>query len=78
MNKEKFAAVFPVICSSLAEKIIDNHVLTAEELPGKLYRSQLYEKLENEETKVWHYSTDKLFDLFKEELNTGKTTFPDV
>lgn len=78
MDKEKFAAVFPVICASLAEKIIDNHVLTEEELPEKLYRSQLYEKLENEETKVWHYSSDKLFDLFKEKLNTGKTTFPDV
>ena len=78
MDKEKFTSVFPVICSSLAEKIIDNNVLTEEELPGRLYRSYLYEKLENEETKVWHYSSEKLFDLFKEEINTGKSTFPDV
>jgi len=78
MDKEKFAAVFPVICSSLAEKIIDNKFFTEKELPDKLYRSQLYEKLEIEKTKVWQYSTNKLFDLFKEEINTGRSTFPDV
>ena len=78
MDKAKFEAVFPVICSSLAEKIIVNRLFTENELPGKLYRSRLYEKLEIEETKVWQYSSEKLFDLFKEEMATGKSRFPDV
>ena len=78
MDKEKFAAVFPVICSSLAQKIIDNQFFTEDKLFDKLYRSNLYEKLEKEETKVWQYSSEKLFDLLKEEIRTGKSTFPDV
>lgn len=34
--------------------------------------------LEKEETKVWQYSTEKLFELFLEEKNSGNITFPQV
>lgn len=78
MNKKKFESVFPIVCSALAGMIADKEGLTEEESISKLYTSRLYEKLENEETKVWHYSTEKLFDLFKEEISTGKATFPEV
>ena len=43
-----------------------------------LYSSNLYEMLEKEETKVWQYSTEKLFELFLEKRNNGKITFPQV
>ncbi len=78
MDKKKFESAFPIICSALAGMIADTEGLTEEESISKLYTSRLYEKLESEETKVWHYSTEKLFDLFKEEMSTGKTTFPEV
>jgi len=44
----------------------------------KLYNSTLYFFLENEQTKVWHYSAEKLFRLFDEELNTGKLGTPNI
>jgi hypothetical protein len=78
MDKKKFESVFPIICSALAGMIADKEGLTEEESISKLYTSRLYEKLESEETKVWYYSSEKLFDLFKEEMSTGKTTFPEV
>jgi hypothetical protein len=78
MDKKKFESIFPIICSALAGIIAEEEGLTAEDSISKLYTSQLYEKLENEETKVWHYSSKKLFDLFKEEIMTGKSTFPEV
>ncbi|MBC8343821.1 MAG: hypothetical protein H8E61_07555 [Bacteroidetes bacterium] len=78
MDKKKFESVFPIICSALAGLIADTEGLTEEESISKLYTSRLYEKLENEETKVWYYSTEKLFDLFKEEMSTGKITFPEA
>ncbi len=78
MDKKKFESIFPIICSALAEMIADEEGLTEEESINKLYTSQLYEKLENEKTKVWHYSSKKLFDLFKEEIKTGKSIFPEV
>jgi len=42
-----------------------------------LYASKLYEKLEQEETKVWHLSVPTLYSLFIEEQETGKITFPE-
>ncbi len=78
MDKNKFDAIFPIICSSLAGKIADELNLTEKEAVTELYSSRLYEKLEQEETKVWQYSTEKLFDLFMEEKNSGKITFPQV
>ena len=33
--------------------------------------------LGNEQTKVWHYSTEKLFQLFEEEMNFGKFELPE-
>jgi len=42
-----------------------------------LYRSGLYAALEKEETKVWQYSTEKLYDLYLEEKQTGKLELPE-
>ena len=42
----------------------------------KLYDSELYSVLEKEETKVWHYSVPKLFELWENELKTGKLKLP--
>jgi len=33
--------------------------------------------LEKEESKLWHFSAVTLFILFKEELATGKITYPE-
>ena len=44
----------------------------------KLYNSKLYATLEQEDTKVWQYSTDMLYLLFEQEEKTGKIEFPDV
>lgn len=42
------------------------------------HNSKLYAILEQEETKVWQYSTEMLYSLFKQEEETGKVEFPDV
>lgn len=34
--------------------------------------------LELEETKLWQYSTEKLFEMFLEEIKNGEITFPQV
>lgn len=78
MDKSKFDAIFPIICADVAEKIESELNLSEKESITELYSSYLYEKLEQEETKVWQYSTEKLFEMFLEEKNTGKITFPEV
>lgn len=78
MDKYKFDAVFPIICSDLTKKIAEELTLDGKEAIQMLYSSTLYEKLEQEETKVWQYSTTLLFELFLEERNTGHITFPQI
>jgi len=78
VDKIKFDAMFPIICSSLAEKIASELNLSEKDAVKKLYSSRLYELMEREETKIWHYSTEKLFELYLEESISGKISFPQV
>lgn len=78
MDKSKFDAVFPIICSDLVEKIANQLNISGKDAVTNLYSSHLYEMLENEEMKLWQYSTEKLFELFYEERNSGNITFPQV
>lgn len=72
----KFDAVFPIISAALAEKISSELNLSDKDAITELYSSYLYEILEKEETKFWQYSTEKLFEMFLEQRNTGKINFP--
>jgi hypothetical protein len=42
-----------------------------------LYSSKLYEKLDREKTKLWHLSVPTLYEMFKEEQDTGIITYPE-
>lgn len=78
MDKIKFNAVLPIISADLVEKIAIKLNLSDEGAIEKLYSYQLYELLEKEETKLWQYSTEKLLDMFLEELHQGKINFPEI
>lgn len=41
------------------------------------YGSRVYALLEQEDTKLWHYSPLTLFHMFDEEMKTGQITFPE-
>jgi len=77
VEKEKFAAILPVIIGGLVNKIIEETMLNQDEAFDKLYNSELYAALEEEEMKVWTYSVPKLFDLYQNELSTGKLELPE-
>ena len=78
MEQEQFIAMLPYITDDLAFTISQKQNLSEADAVFKLYNSQLYALLEQEETKVWQYSTDMLYSLFSEEQRTGAITFPDV
>lgn len=77
MNKEKFDALLPIILASLIQKIIERTNISHDEAFLRLYDSTLYYLLEDEKTKIWHYSADKLFLLYDEEMSTGKLELPE-
>ncbi|MBQ3538054.1 MAG: hypothetical protein IJA39_05680 [Clostridia bacterium] len=78
MNQEQFGALMPYISADLVAFISAKRNIPHEEAMIKLYSSKLYEYLEQEETKVWHYSTQMLYLLLEQEETTGTIQFPDV
>lgn len=78
MSQEQFIAIMPYICSDLVDMIATKNHITEGEAITKLYASKLYAFLEQEDTKLWQYSTDMLYSLFEQEEKTGTITFPDV
>ena len=77
VEKDKFAAIMPIIVGGLANKIIEETHISENEAFEKLYNSELYTALESEETKVWTYSVPKLFDLYKNEVTSGRLELPE-
>jgi hypothetical protein len=63
----------PQILSLIIEEYKTNDVKAAE----MFYSSELYRGLEDERTKLWHLSANALFEMFQEELQTGKITYPE-
>ena len=78
MGQEQFVLMMSNISASLIAKIAQKQNISDQEALEKLYSSNLYSLLEQEDTKVWQYSTDMLYNLFEQEQQTGELKFPDV
>lgn len=78
MGPEQYKAIMPIICADLVYLIMKKQNLTEDEAIAKLYTSKLYTILEQEDTKLWQYSTDMLYTLFEQEQKNGHIIYPDV
>lgn len=78
MRQEQFVLMMSNISASLIAKIAQKQNISDKEALEKLYSSNLYSLLEQEDTKLWQYSTDMLYNLFEQEQQTGRLSFPDV
>jgi len=74
---KEFQTILQVIVSRLVKMIATEMNITDKVALNKLYSSKLYEKLEQEDTKVWHLSVPTLYTLYIDELRTGYITFPE-
>ena len=77
MENSKFEVVLQTISTGLVAKIIEKTGLDEDMAMEKLYSSALYATLENEKTKVWHYSVSKLYELWDNEVKTGQLMLPE-
>jgi len=78
MSQEQFTAILPYISADLIYMICNKKKIAEQEAIFKLYTSQLYAALEQENTKLWHYSTEMLYSLLEQEEQTGAIRYPDV
>ena len=72
-----FELILQTISTGLVEKIITETGHDEDSAMEKLYSSLLYSSLEKEETKVWHYSVHKLYELWVNEMKTGQLFLPE-
>ncbi len=77
METNQFEMVLQTVSTGLVAKIIAETGLDEDTVMEKLYSSALYTALEKEETKVWHYSVPKLYELWKNEIKTGRLELPE-
>ena len=77
MTTELLPIYFYFIVEKIIPLIISEYNLSEDEAIQKFYSSKLYSFLENPENGVWHYSHKLLFNLYKEELETGEIIFPE-
>jgi len=77
VDKAQFEALLPLIVTAVIQKITEQKKISQDEAFSQLYNSRLYGALDDEETKVWHYSAEHLFRLFEEEMATGNLVLPE-
>jgi hypothetical protein len=74
---KSISPIIAMITPGILNLLMDNRNLNLDEASDILYRSRLYQMLENEETKLWRLGYPLLYDMLEEELNTGEITFPE-
>ena len=67
MSQEQFHAIIPVISADIVSMIAAKRSIPETEAIKLLYASKLYADLEQEDTKVWQYSTSMLYSLLEQE-----------
>jgi hypothetical protein len=77
MKQDKLTGILVFLVPQILERIMQEYKVKDEKAAEMLYTSKLYETLEEEETKLWHMSAHALFDLYKEEREMGKITYPE-
>ena len=75
---EKFNSILSIaLIPQTVALIADKEQLDEIAAINEFYRSTVYELLSNEETKMWHYSPQTLYMMWKHEKETGEILFPE-
>ena len=77
MEQKKFESMMMLIVPKIIQLIVENNSIDEVDASIKFYRSQVYNKLEHEETKLWHLSPLTLNNMYEGEVKTGKVVFPE-
>lgn len=77
MDQKKFEAMIILIVPKIIGLIIEHYGCDEVTASETFYQSQVYSLLEQEDTKLWHFSPLTLFNMYDEERKTGSITFPE-
>ncbi len=77
MEQKKFEAVLKLLIPQVIHLIAENGKIDEVTASRDFYNSKVYELLENENTKLWHFSPLTLFNMYDDEIKTGVLNFPE-
>jgi hypothetical protein len=77
MDEKRFSLQLFLIAPQVIELIATTEQIDEETATELFYISELYAQLEDERTKLWHLSAPALFEMFCEERETGRITYPE-
>ena len=77
MADKKFEATLTLLVPQVINLICKNYPLDEMAASREIYESKVYSLLEQEETKLWHFSPLTLFNMFDEEKATGDFRMPE-
>ena len=75
MADKKFEAILTLLVPQVINLICENYPLDEMTASREFYESKVYSLLEQEDTKLWHFSPLTLYNMYEEEQKTGKITF---
>ena len=76
---EKFSSMLSIILiPQIVEHIIQKEKMVEEEALLRFYLSKTYKMLSNEESKLWHYSPLTIYEIWKNEFETGELILPEA
>lgn len=77
MADKKFEAILTLLVPQVINLICENYPLDEMAASKEFYESKVYSLLEQENTKLWHFSPLTLFNMFDEERITGDFQMPE-
>ena len=65
--------MFTICCKiqSIVTLLKEHYNISYNEAMEMFYKSKVYKSLENEEAKMWYFSSNALFDIFLDEKRMG-------
>ena len=77
MADKKFQAVLTMLVPQIVQLICENDTVDEMTASRELYESRVYALLEQENTKLWHFSPLTLYNMYDEEKRTGNFEMPE-
>lgn len=77
MDQKKFESMLVLLVPQVVQLISENYSCDEITASKEFYVSEVYELLEQEDTKLWHLSALTLFHMFDEEKRIGIISFPE-
>ena len=77
MTVRGFESIKRGLAAQTIEILADRHGWSDEQAISMFMNSRVYDKLQDEETKVWHLSSSHLADMFEDEMR-GELIWPEA